>query len=96
MVRRRSADKKPEIWSMEWGSWLLQILLEVEMIHLKSSKKSRPIRILARAELTKSMIHYLVRGVRARSARISLNLFNYSLYGVAYITQNFTYITHSQ
>ena len=54
-----SADKKPEIWSMEWGSWLLQILLEVEMIHLKSSEKSRPIRILARAELTKSMIHYL-------------------------------------
>ena len=54
-----SSKKKSEIWSMEWGSWLLQILLEVEMIHLKSSKKSRPIRILARAELTKSMIHYL-------------------------------------
>ena len=59
MMLKSSDEKKAEIWSMEWGSWLLQILLEVEMIHLKSSKKSRPIRILARAELTKSMIHYL-------------------------------------
>ena len=48
------------------GSWLLQILLEVEMIHLKGNGKSRPIRILARAELTKSMIHIFVRGAQNR------------------------------
>ena len=66
---------------MEWGSWLLQILLEVEMIHLKSSEKSRPIRILARAELTKSMIHYL----RTWCSSAKRNLFSRSI--THYITR---------
>ena len=49
------------------------------MIHFKSSEKSRPTQILARAELTKSMIHYL-RTYVERCARISVFSFNYSLY----------------